>query len=229
MRRPRHAFRALCLALAIATAALLGVGCASAGSPERLQAAEAPRPSASAPADRMIIRTAELSVTVEQVAQAAKSAEAIAKKAGGYVETSIVSGQTEAHVRMRVASDRLGAALDELAALGSEESRYVRSRDVTGEVIDTRAALRNKKALRDRLRKLLDRAESVKDVLLIEEQLARIQTEIDASEGRLKSLQGQIRLARVDLTLERKVILGPLGLAFKGIVWVIEKLFVIQS
>ena len=37
------------------------------------------------------------------------------------------------------------------------------------------------------------------------------------------------RLPRIDLTLRRRPILGPLGYAFKGLWWGIEKLFVIRD
>ena len=47
-------------------------------------------------------------------------------------------------------------------------------------------------------------------------------------EGRLKKLRSQVQYASVNLFLERETVLGPLGYLGKGILWVLEKLFVIQ-
>ena len=72
--------------------------------------------------------------------------------------------------------------IDGLSGLGDETDRRVTAEDVTEIVIDLVARLKNKIALRDRLRKLLDRAQDVKEVLVVEEQLTRIQSEIDSME-----------------------------------------------
>ena len=109
-----------------------------------------------------------------------------------------------------------------------KQQRYVASEDVTEKYIDTEARLKNAVALRDRLKALLNQAKDVKDVLEIEKELARVQGDIDSMEGRLKKLKEQVDYAVVDLTLNRRKILGPLGYIVYGVAWVIQKLFVIQ-
>jgi Domain of unknown function (DUF4349) len=55
-----------------------------------------------------------------------------------------------------------------------------------------------------------------------------VQTEIESMDGQLIRLKGQVDLATVTVTLERKRILGPLGYVAKGIAWAVGKLFVIR-
>lgn len=177
---------------------------------------------------RMLVWTASMKLEVKDVEEAARKADSAIRQAGGHVDDSNVNAPEKANLRIRVPAERLNATLDALALLGVEKYRSLSSQDVTESVIDMEARLRNAIALRDRLRALLDRAKDVKDVLDIERELVRVQSEIDSMDGRLKNLRSQVQYATVSLYLERKRILGPLGYIGKGLMWVIEKLFVIQ-
>ena len=156
-----------------------------------------------APTDRMLVWRASMKLVVKDVEEAARKADSAVKQAGGHVDDSNVNAPESAALRIRVPADRLTAALDALAVLGVEKYRSVSSQDVTEAVIDMEAQLKNAVALRDRLRALLDRAKDVKDVLAIERELTRVQSEIDSMDGRLKKLRSQVQFASVDLFLER--------------------------
>ena len=229
MRSLANRLSAFFLVLAFALSA---AGCASKAAfsdvsapvGERAQQAEfeAARP------DRMLVWRASMKLEVKDVEDAAGKADSAVRQAGGHVDDSNVNAPERATLRIRVPADRLNATLDTLAALGAEKNRSVSSQDVTESMIDMEARLKNAIALRDRLRTLLDRAKDVKDVLDIERELVRVQSEIDSMDGRLKNLRSQVQYATVSLYLERKTILGPLGYIGNGIMWVMEKLFVIQ-
>jgi predicted nucleic acid-binding Zn-ribbon protein len=105
---------------------------------------------------------------------------------------------------------------------------YTSSQDVTETFIDNEARLKNLYALRDRIRALLEKADEVEELLKIERELSRIQSEIDSLEGRQKSLQQSVDFAEVSVTFEPRTILGPLGYVASGVGWVVEKLFFIR-
>jgi hypothetical protein len=69
----------------------------------------------------------------------------------------------------------------------------------------------------------------VEEVLRVEGELTRLQTQIDRTEGRLKRLRSEVELSTLSARFERRRILGPLGYALKGVAWVVEKLFVIRE
>jgi hypothetical protein len=216
--------------LAPALTLLLAFGCATAGGDPAAVAEREQAPGA-AP-DRLLLKTAELRVAVEVVAAAADSASALVQGMGGYVAGSSVQGEESARLELRVPAARLDEALDALAALGEERARSVSASDVTAEVADLEATLANQRALRDRLRALLARAQKVDEVLQVERELTRLQTEIDAGDARLKRLQTGVALSALALDLERKKkprILGPLGYLFVGTKWLVTKLFVIRE
>jgi hypothetical protein len=206
------------------------VGCAGAGLrayAEPRAAAEVHQTQASLE-NRLLIKTAALHLEVDDIREAAAQAAHITAHVGGYVDRSDERSGEGATLELRVPSAQLEVTLDKLAGLGDETSRQVSTEDVTDTVIDLEAILKNKIALRDRLRTLLQKAGNVQDVLTVEEQFTRVQSEIDSLEGQLKSLKSRARLASISLELTRPRILGPLGYVGYGIGWVIAKLFVIQ-
>ncbi len=177
---------------------------------------------------RSSVTTASQKVEVKEVEPAVKDVESIVKKNGGHVQSQSLRKDEEAYLVLRVPPGQLLPLLDALAKLGKEEHRYVATEDVTEKYIDTEARLKNAIALRDRLKALLNQAKDVKDVLEIEKELARVQGDIDSMDGRLKKLKEQVDYSVVELTLNQRKILGPLGYIVYGVAWMIEKLFVIQ-
>ena len=188
----------------IAVVSLLESGCQSKdravagasmemGGATRMAAAAAPE----AP-ERAVIRRAWMRVSVEKVPEAVVAVERIAKEAGGYVENKRTEQEISASIEFRVPEKALEGVLDDLAALGDEEERNVNATDVTDQLVDLDAALQNNLGLRDRLRALLARATKVEDLVNIETELARVQTNIDQMEGQLKRIRSQVSLSERD-------------------------------
>ena len=69
---------------------------------------------------------------------------------------------------------------------------------------------------------------AVSDVIAVERELARLQTEIDQIEARLRLLRSSVAMSRVSLEIHRPRVLGPVGTVVAGAAWVVEKLFVIE-
>ena len=230
----QESLRPCCPAVLIALT-LVVVGCSSPSALEDGSFASARRASRGrqgenaeqATTDRLLIKRASLDIEADDVAKTAQEATSIVDTAGGYVENTR-TGDERASLTLRVPAAELEAIMDRLAALGKEKERRISSEDVTDTVIDLEATLKNKIALRDRLRALLERAKDVKEVLAVEEQLTRLQSDIDSMEGRLKSLKGKVQLATIDLSIQRKHILGPVSYLAKGVGWLIARLFVIR-
>lgn len=188
--------------------------------------AEWPNPAASD--GRVLIRRAALTMQVEDPARAAREAEEITAAFGGHVASSTVHGDRLARLTLRVTQERLDETLDALAGLGRVRERRISSEDVTGQVIDLDARRRNLAVTRDRLREHLAAAATVEDILAVERELARVQGELESLEGRLAHLRASASLSTVELTLERRTVLGPLGWAGRGALWMLSKLFVIR-
>ena len=181
---------------------------------------------------RMLIWKATLTVEVSDVKDAAARATAVTEKAGGYVEQKSDSGEKDdksACLTIRVPADKFKSAVAGLEGLGTVTDRSVTGQDVTEQYVDVEARLKNKIVLRDRLQKLLDRADAVKDILSIETELNRVQGDIDSMTAQLKALKGRVDYATIVLNLQRAQVLGPIGFVGKWVGWAVEKLFVIRD
>jgi len=216
------------LAAVLALAGCMQYEATAAGARAREKSATRLDDRADVRADRMLIWKARLSVDVWNVPKAVADATAVAEKLGGYVEQKSDSGEEEASLTLRVPVKAFKESLAGFEALGTVTYRNVEAEDVTEQYVDVEARLKNKAALRDRLKQLLDKATDVKDVLAIETELNRVQGDLDSMAARIKSLKGQVDLATVRLSLSRRPILGPLGYFFKGLWWGIERLFVLR-
>lgn len=191
-----------------------------------IQALVIESPAPTAPVDRQIIREANASVEVSDLA-AAEARVLSLVVAPGFLE-STDRGDEYVHLQIRVPATGLDGFLAALDDLGDVERLSVSTRDVTEQLVDWQARLDNLIELRDRLRQLLDRAESVQDLVMVERELSRVQSEIDSITGRLESVRGQVALSRVSLILTEARQLGPLGYLFYGIGKVVGWLFVID-
>lgn len=219
--------------MAILVSLMLLCGCASTTKRTRIYDAMMPPSSAGnsmteVRIDRMMIWKAALSIEVWNMSNAVAEAVAMTESYKGFVEHKSDRGEKSARLTLRIPVKAFNLAVGNFESLGTVIYRTVQGEDITEQYIDIKARVKNKIVLRDRLTKLLDKAKDVKDILSIERELNRVQSDIDSMQGRIKSLKGQVEYATVTLSLSRKVILGPLGYFFKVLFWGIEKLFVIR-
>ena len=201
-------------------------------SPRGIQPVEATAAKMSAPLGRtqqqgrIIITRASIEIEVEEVAPAIEQATRLAQVFEGYVENATTREEKSAYLRLRVPSSRLNEALDSLARVRKVTGRSLSQDDVTAQSIDLEARVGSFRAARDKLRELLDRAASVADAVAAQGELARVQAELDSLEAQLKTLQSSVALSELTITLNRRIVLGPLGVIASGLAKVIGKLFV---
>ncbi|QBG48356.1 DUF4349 domain-containing protein [Verrucomicrobia bacterium S94] len=182
--------------------------------------------------EQMLIWTGSISMDVVSITNAAAQITAQIKAVGGYVESSSrydYSNRPTATMVVRIPADRLETLLDSMDSFGDVTEKSLSSQDVTEQYIDMQARLETKKKLRDRLQKLLDRADEVKDVLAIEKELTRLQADIDSMAARLEAMKGKVDYASLTIqlkALKHEKVLGPLGYVWKGAEWCVTKLFV---
>lgn len=178
--------------------------------------------------DRLLVRSASLTLEVEHVGPVEAEIVAHTRRAGGFVEQSSRQDDDLARFTLRVPAATLEATLDSLGRLGRVRDRAIGASDVTADARDLDARIANLRATRDRLRLLVERAADVGDIAAVERELGRVQGELDALEARQKGLRSDIALARVTVEVRRRRVLGPLGLALAGLAWAVEKLFVLR-
>jgi hypothetical protein len=164
--------------------------------------------------ERMIVRTGEMSLVVEDVNQACDDIAQLAVSFGGYVVSSYISGEEEeirGWISFRVPAEKFEPALTELRELAVRvESERTESRDVTEEYIDLRSRLRNAEATEQQYLALLEKAEEIEDILEIYDSLSRIRSEIEQIKGRMQYLEQTTSTSLISVSLEPEVITKPL-------------------
>jgi hypothetical protein len=179
------------------------------------------------PVRRIITKRANIIVEVDRLDDAKKGLETIIEKSGGHiVHDSLYEDRYNAS--LKVPSIKLQAILDKISNLGDKISQSISQDDVTNQFVDNEARLKNLILFRDKMKNLLNQTTNIEEILKIERELRRVQTEIDSIKGRLKYLKDAIALSPIEVTFEEKTIYGPLGYIFNGIWWVTKKLFVIK-
>lgn len=158
---------------------------------------------------------ASLRLPARNVAAVIASHEARCTAAGPRVCQVISSSVTEQNeyyvygaLEIRAARDfmdefREGLAGDAEEAEGSLVSMQARAEDLTRQITDTEARLNAQKTLRDRLLLLLERdTDKVGDLLQIERELARVQSEIESAESWLRTLRARVSMDRLTLNYQ---------------------------
>ena len=151
---------------------------------------------------RIIVRTADLSLVVDDVSGAIDEVSRMAESMGGWVVSSDRSTKHSGFVSVRVPAESLEETIDELRELAVEvQSEMTTSKDVTDEYVDTTARLTNMQATQAALIRLLERAEKVEDALKVQNELTWVQQEIERLQGRIKFLEQTSAFSLVNVRL----------------------------
>jgi hypothetical protein len=105
-------------------------------------------------------------------------------------------------ITVRVPAAEFQKTLSSIIKLGDVLHRNVQARDVTEEYHDLSVRLRNAEVVLARLEQLLERADSVKDALAVEAELARVASEVERLKGRLKLLRELIAFSTITVSFE---------------------------
>jgi hypothetical protein len=152
----------------------------------------------------MIDVEARVTLEVEGVASALVAVRALVGRAGGHVMNEVIEnqpGSAGAALSIRVPTPQVQAVLTELERVGKLVSRKVESKDVGREYHDAQILARNLNATLERYEELLKKANDPKEMLAIEEELARVRTEIDRVQGDIRYLTDRSTRATIYVTL----------------------------
>jgi len=145
-------------------------------------------------ASRMIVRTAEIALVVNDVAMALDQVAELAEGLGGYVVSSTRWKEEETRlvgiITIRVPAEDFGMAMDALRGLAVDVTHEETSaQDVTEEYVDLSAKLQNLEATEEQLLRLMEKAEVVEDILKVQIELSRTRGEIEQTKGRMQYLE----------------------------------------
>jgi hypothetical protein len=168
-------------------------------------------------AERLIIRTGNISMVVEDTRAAQATIEGMVEGMAGegaFVVSSDEYGGVEGsqpHITMsiRVPATRFDQVMDRLAEMAvNVTSRNESGQDVTEEYVDLEARLESLEAARQRLLEIMQEARATKDLLEAEQQLTQREAEIESLKGRMEQ---SARLSSIWIELQPYILSQPVS------------------
>lgn len=157
--------------------------------------------------ERQVTRTGALTIRTGDVQQAAARLREIAQAHQGIVvdEQIHVVGDTSEPTRVVISapSASLTRVMDEAATVGEVLDRSVTATDVTDRVVDVDARIRTLRASIERIRTLMQRTGSIKEIASVEGELTERQGELESLLATQAALKNQVERAPITVTLVR--------------------------
>jgi len=157
--------------------------------------------------ERMIVRTGNMALVVEDVPVAIDQITRMADGFEGYVVSSMVWKEGErlvGSIAIRVPVEHFDDALRALRGLAVDvTSESTSSKDVTEEYVDLSAKLDNLEATEEQLLRIMEKAETVEDILAVQRELSRTRGEIEQTKGRMQYLERTADTSLIEVLLEQ--------------------------
>lgn len=153
-----------------------------------------------------IIRTAYLTIEVKDVPGSVETLKNLAAQKGGYISSTNIqntyNNRLSGSVILRVPASEFENALTGVKALGTVKTVSTQGRDVTEEYVDLQAQKTSYQNQLAQYNEIMKKAVNVEDVIVIQQQIDRVQTELNRLEGRLKYLDSQIDFSTITINLQ---------------------------
>ena len=157
--------------------------------------------------ERMIVRIGNMSLVVEDVLAGMDHITELAHSFGGYVVSSKRWGEGErlvGSITIRVPAEHFDDAVIALRDLAVEvSSESTSSKDVTEEYVDLSAKLQNLEATEEQLLKIMEKAETVEDILDVQRELSNVRGEIERTKGRMQYLERTTATSLIEVHLDQ--------------------------
>jgi hypothetical protein len=179
---------------------------AGASAPPDAAAPDAPAADAAAADSALVVKTGGLSLEVKRGAYDRTLALMTTKAIGlgGYVAQSSTSRNDDrpsGALVLRVPAAQFDTFLADVRKLGDVISEDTQGTDVSGEHADVEARLTALRAARDKLGTVLAQAKTVDEILLVQDRITGVQTQIEQLEGQLSTLDDKVAMASLTVSL----------------------------
>ena len=160
-------------------------------------------------AGRKIIKNGDLSIQTREFDEFLEDLTRSILSVGGYVESSSINGNSynknrmrSADVTARIPAENLDAFCDQVSDLGNVTYKNLYTRDVTLTYVDLESHVKALRTEQQTLMDLLEKAQSVEDIITIQARLSDVLYEIESYESTLRTFDDQIAYSSVHLSVQ---------------------------
>ncbi|MBV8153683.1 MAG: DUF4349 domain-containing protein [Candidatus Eremiobacteraeota bacterium] len=163
-----------------------------------------------------IARTGKVDLLVSDAQAAVGLLTSVARRSGGDVFALQIEGANDtvpasAVMQLRVPANRFDAAMGAVAGTGKVRSQAESASDLSSDIVDSGARLRNLRRTEDDMRAIMDRSGSVEQILEVENQLSQVREQIETLESSLTAMHRQVAYATIDVSLSAESSVSPVG------------------
>ena len=166
-----------------------------------------------AQSERKIVRTAQMSVEVEDMDAAVAALQERVQALGGTVDSCEISGRRGegrwASLTLSVPSGALDGFLSGAGALGTVTREASQTTDMTDTYYDNASRLESARAQKQRLDELYAQAQDMSDIIEITDAIYDLQWEIDTLTGANQRIDTRVALSQVSISLTEKASDAP--------------------
>ena len=171
--------------------------------------------------DRMIAYSVSLSLFVKNPDATRKILVEQIKENEGFIVR-----ETENYITTRIPSENMENFVSNARTLGKIESETKTGTDITDQYHDNVIRLENLRSVRNRYLALLEKANTVSDMLTVERELERVNREIEMLEGRIQHSELSVTYSSITVRFREKTKPGIVGWVFYGLYRGVKWLFV---
>ena len=178
-------------------------------------------PSAGDIAVDKIIYSANATIETTDFDDTLTKLEALIAHYGGFIESSSVSGNNYYHTshgysssrsasyRIRIPSRDFGTVMNSLSELGNVPYSNTYTENITSQYYDVQARLNAYRTQEQSLLDMMEKAETVKDLLEIQEQLSDVRYHIESLQSTLTNWDRQVSYSTITLSVEEVQVYTP--------------------
>jgi len=168
-----------------------------------------------------IIYSASVSVETTDFDGTIGRLEAMVAEYGGFIESSSRSGNNyytqarggsssrSADYCLRVPSERFGELMSSLNTLGNIPWSYTYTENISAQYYDVRARLNACRTQEERLLEMMEQAETVSDLIVIEDRLSNLRYQIESLQTTLNGWDRQVSYSSVNVSVQEVTVYTP--------------------
>jgi hypothetical protein len=158
--------------------------------------------------ERRIVKTGYMSLVVDDVEKSLDEISTIASGLGGYVVSSNKNEGDETvkgNIAIRVPADKYDEAISQLRDIAVQvPNESTDTQDVTEEYMDLSARLKTLEATEVQYLELLKKAETVEDMLKVQQALTNVRQDIEVTKGRIQYLERTSDMSLINISLSEE-------------------------
>ena len=160
-------------------------------------------------AGRKLIYTVSITLETLEYEDTLPALKARCTGAGGYIENAsesginlYSSGKRSATLTMRIPAANLDAFVNDVSLMGNVISNSRGTQDITDTYYDTDAHLKSLQLQEQRYLALLEKADTMEDIITIEQALSNVRYQIESLTGTLQRFDSQVEYSTVTVYLQ---------------------------